>query len=278
MRKPLFFTFKKKKAPPLIVHFCYHKAMTVYFNRVFMSLAKEADWYFKSYKWFEFDEFTEDIQNLKKESLLMVGPSLNVIDLLPRRYLGSHIVRDPRDLLVSGYKYHKWAQEPWIHERLNEAMINRLVLKGFKLDFDYSNMSYQQLINSVDQTVGLEIELNWRTNSLNHMFDWDYQNPMVMELRYENVFGNEVETFTELFKHYSFDNKMMEIGIKFVRHFSFENQKETGKTGDNQHLTMGVSGQWKEYFSDELKAIFKERHQDLLVKLGYEQDDSWCTI
>ena len=37
----------------------------------------------------------------------------------------------------------------------------------------------------------------------------------------------------------------------------------------------GKTGGWKQHFTDEHKKLFKEVAGDLLVKLGYEQDNSW---
>jgi hypothetical protein len=37
----------------------------------------------------------------------------------------------------------------------------------------------------------------------------------------------------------------------------------------------GVAGDWKNAFSEFDKAIFKEAAGDLLIGLGYEEDDQW---
>jgi len=37
----------------------------------------------------------------------------------------------------------------------------------------------------------------------------------------------------------------------------------------------GIPGNWKEHFSETNKATFKQVAGDLLLELGYEQDDSW---
>jgi len=37
----------------------------------------------------------------------------------------------------------------------------------------------------------------------------------------------------------------------------------------------GKTGSWKRYFTDEHKNIFKEVAGDLLIRLGYEKDNSW---
>lgn len=267
--------FYNKKNARLIVHVTYHKCMTVYFIRVFKSIAEEMGWYFKNYEWGELEKFMKDAKTLKRDSILMIGHRFNEVKKLPRRFKGSHIVRDPRDLLISGYRYHKWTQEYWVHEPLKRGMIFKLGLKKLDLGFDHDGMTYQQILNKVDQETGLIIELNWRRRTFDHMMDWNYEHSNIKELRYEQMFGKEEEAFRELFMHYGFDEEIIRIGLNYVRIYSFDNQKKTGKTGDNQHLTKGVSGQWKEYFSEDLKALFKERHQDLLIKLGYEKDDKW---
>jgi len=37
----------------------------------------------------------------------------------------------------------------------------------------------------------------------------------------------------------------------------------------------GKTGEWKKYFTDEHKKIFKDAAGDLLVKLGYEKNNDW---
>ena len=37
----------------------------------------------------------------------------------------------------------------------------------------------------------------------------------------------------------------------------------------------GKTGEWKKYFNDEHKNLFKDVAGDLLVQLGYEKDDNW---
>jgi hypothetical protein len=37
----------------------------------------------------------------------------------------------------------------------------------------------------------------------------------------------------------------------------------------------GKTGGWREYFTDEYKALFKDVAGDLLDRLGYEKDNDW---
>jgi hypothetical protein len=107
------------------------------------------------------------------------------------------------------------------------------------------------------------------------MLRWDYHHPHIMELRYETLFGKEMEVFHHLFLHLGFDRRLIDSGMKYVEKYSFENQKKQGKTGEKQHLSKGISGQWKESFTPGLKGVFKQKYQGLLVKLEYERDENW---
>jgi hypothetical protein len=37
----------------------------------------------------------------------------------------------------------------------------------------------------------------------------------------------------------------------------------------------GKTGGWKQHFTDEHKSLFKDVAGDLLVKLGYEENNDW---
>jgi hypothetical protein len=37
----------------------------------------------------------------------------------------------------------------------------------------------------------------------------------------------------------------------------------------------GKTGGWKQYFMDDHKSLFKDVAGDLLVKLGYEENNNW---
>jgi hypothetical protein len=37
----------------------------------------------------------------------------------------------------------------------------------------------------------------------------------------------------------------------------------------------GKTGEWKKYFTDEHKQLFKDVAGDLLIRLGYEQSNAW---
>lgn len=56
--------------------------------------------------------------------------------------------------------------------------------------------------------------------------------------------------------------------------------KETGgrKRGEEDRTSFrrkGVVGDWCRYFTEEHKVLFKQLAGDMLIRLGYEEDNAW---
>jgi len=275
MIKTLRSFFKRKPEPVLIIHFGYHKCMTYFFEQVFKCISTKMEWDFKNFQAFEGDQLFQHANDTSKNQMLQINTIFSDISALPKHFTGTHIIRDPRDLLVSGYNYHKWSTDSWIVEPIPDKMRKYLKIDAFKIEKDTTGYTYQELINNVDKEMGLMIELNWRKFSFSHMLKWNYHHPNIKEIRYEEIFVNELQMFNKIFKHYDFIDKQIETGLECVQKYTFDAKKKRGKVGAEKHGSKGVSGQWEEHFFPELKSIFKERYQDLLVKLGYEKDDNW---
>jgi hypothetical protein len=110
-------------------------------------------------------------------------------DFGPRPIRGTHLLRDPRDVAISGYHYHLWTDEKWV----------RLPRRKFK------GRSYQEELRRLDPERGLLLEIEemctGRT-SLEEMLEWDCQPEDFLELRYEDLVEDEVTMFTSVFQHY----------------------------------------------------------------------------
>jgi lipopolysaccharide transport system ATP-binding protein len=58
----------------------------------------------------------------------------------------------------------------------------------------------------------------------------------------------------------------------------FESLTQGRKRGDEQvlaHERKGVAGDWRNHFTERIKAAFKARYGGLLVATGYEKDLHW---
>ena len=64
------------------------------------------------------------------------------------------------------------------------------------------------------------------------------------------------------------DSKPKMLGVKGARFAC--NARRASAT-----FRSGKTGEWKKYFKDEHKKIFKDIAEDLLIRLGYERDLNW---
>ena len=246
----------------LIVHCCYHKAGTHWMKGI---LKRIADQYELSWDRIEhsrlFGEESKTIkQSLLEKDILIDGHSrINLTDLPD--YRGSHMVRDPRDMTISGYFYHLWAKEKWLHVPRSR----------------YGEKTYQELLNSLNQEEGLGQEIERFAGSFQQMKNWDYDNPKIFELRYEQLLNDDGTIYRRLFEHYGFSPEAVDLGVTIANRSGFEARakRKVGTVVEKAVMRSGKPGQWRDYFTQSLKKKFKEMAGDVLIELGYEKNNDW---
>jgi len=264
IRKPLrrFVTpFKSKDNAPVIIHCCYHKIGTHWIGRILRDISAEYGLSFKT--GFDYRTIKGFEDNQDADIFLDLGSHVK-LDQLPN-YVGSHMIRDPRDMVVSGYFYHKWTDEHWANFPKAE----------------YRGMSYKEYLNSLDQNAGLLEEIKRVSFWVPHMASWDFNNPRMYEIKYEDIIVDEQPIFHEMFTHYGFSGQAVDRCCHIAEKYSIQRLKKKKKKGDSpkksggSHIRSGKTGEWKELFKNEHKKLFKELYPNALVRLGYEIDDNW---
>lgn len=216
-----------------------------------------------------------------------------------RRFRAFHVVRDPRDIVVSSYFSHRYSHfvEGW-----PELAEFRKVLEKLPKD--------EGLLANMKFTETLPVD-GWPTDLFRTLRDWDYASPNVLELRFEDVIANPYQSFLDIFDFLKLIDRsdtfalssLLDISMYQVRtrhprvpafrnpaeipgsvllSFVYENRfsklsegRKKGEEDVKSHYRKGQSGDWKNHFTEAHKAFFKERYNDVLVALGYENDDRW---
>ncbi len=244
--------FNNHNPKKLIVHCCYHKVGTAWFIRVLRAISRCYGL-----------KFQQCSQNDLKRNTDIFMEYMSRIDVakLPN-YVGSHMIRDPRDVVISAYFYHLWTKEEWAHIPRNSL----------------NNQTYQEYLNSLSQEEGLLAEMEGTSKEvIEEMSQWNYNNPNFFEFKYEDIITNEPEVFSKIFQHYQFNQEAVENCIKIAGKFSFKNKsnRQEGIINQKSHLRSGRIGEWQEVFNQHHKRRFKELFGDLLINLGYEADNNW---
>lgn len=199
-------------------------------------------------------------------------------------FRGIHLIRDPRDVIVSGYYSHLNTHPT---EKRPDILEFRNQIKGLPL------------------SEGIKMEMDFSSDRLLEIGKWDYSNPNIHELRFEeftqNPNWNEVFSFLNLtssktssYHWKKLANKLsnkkllplrfdeMSVPTKVLNQipakFAFKKLsggRETGETATNSHYRKGKAGQWREVFNEKHKMYFKEKFPRLLQTLEYETDEEW---
>lgn len=262
---------------PVILHFSYHKCLTVYYNRILSTLAREFEFPYIEQFYVSNQTVKQALwQDSQRHRVFNLSMSEKVcFDGFPD-YRGSCFLRDPRDLVVSGYKYHLWTKEAWCNEPFQgwEWVTRHPVFEQY-IERDRSHhpttASYQNYLKTLTPEQGILLEIIWRQTDFSQMLNWDYDNEKILVQRYNEVIGHEQAAFEALFRHYRFCPEIYQRGLELVEKYALKNQTK-GKTN---HIRSGSTGQWSSEFSPLHKQIFKQLHGDLLLKLGYEDSLTW---
>jgi hypothetical protein len=233
----------------LLVHGAHHKAGTVWFRRVLGAIATEYGLRF----------YAGPQADLPPPADLFFNDNSWIDgDALPA-FRGSHVIRDPRDLVVSGYHYHLWTAEAWAHEPWESL----------------GGATYQEHLRSLDEDGGLHAEIDRVAKMALDMVRWDYDDDRFVNIRYEDVVADGRTSFTTIFTHYGFSPEAVERSTAIALGFTLERAAAIPKAEGRSHVRSGKAGEWRDRFTPAHVEHCKAAMTDTLIALGYETDADW---
>ncbi len=162
--------------------------------------------------------------------------------------------RDLRDVAVS---YHFYVHNtPWHPE--HKLHRNKGVQEGLEVFAERMLPAYIDWVNS------------WKNNA----------NPKhSVQLRYEDLLVNPVLEMTKVATLFELDNSVETI-TRIVEAHSFKNMsggRKRGESSNSAFARKGVSGDWKNHFTPELRKQYGKVLAAFLIENNYETDYDWIT-
>lgn len=178
-------------------------------------------------------------------------------DLIKRDYLGIHIYRHPLQVILSGYKYHKICDEYWCNST------NTYNIKG---------KNYKQHLNSLNKNNGIKFEMNnCAKAAITEMYNWDYNNPKILNVKFEDIMNDFNREFSKIFDFLKIDKKTKEKLMLKIEKINIYNKKKTN-IDKNPHIT-NKTFMWNSYkyelTPEHIKHFNKIYPADLMDKLKY---------
>jgi hypothetical protein len=246
-----------------LIHCSYHKCLTVYYGKVAAALFNKFSVSGIKYKHFNsrIDEFLAEYSNYKLTSvnnrsldLSRFGPDLRV----------TRFIRDPRDLVVSGYFYHKRGAERWCHLP-NPSAQDWYVINGSAPACLGEGETFTSYLNRLDEEDGLIAEIDFRSAHFDSMRNWGRAPDSRIKLfKYEEIMGNEPDVFSEMTAFYGLSYPQVLLSKFLASRYS------AGRIKNPTHIRNVSPHQWKRHFTKKVGDYFEARHGDILELYGYQ--------
>jgi hypothetical protein len=170
-----------------------------------------------------------------------------------------HLIRDPRDVLISAMHYHKSSDEPWLHRTppANDDVTYQSKLNSFATP-------HEQYLFELENSTNTTIE---------DMLDWQYGRANCMDVRYEDLFQDRsLELWCSILTFLGYDESEHAVCKDCFWQYSLFGQ---APGANRRHARSGEVAQWRHEFTPKLAKAFVDRFPDALQLLGYEPDDRW---
>jgi hypothetical protein len=225
-----------------IVHGTHHKTGTRWTLGILAEMADRFGW--------RCQDGEQDLLRWDTEVFLQNHSRID-LSLFSQDVRGTHVIRDPRDVVLSGYHFHLRSSEAWLHQPRRE----------------FGGRTYQQHLRALSPRDGLVAEMRrCADDSVGDMLRWNYSDPRILELKYETLMSRPEETFRAMFRHYGLSDEQTAIALEIA----LEHTIPTSRRGiASDHIRSGRIEQWREAYDADLIAAYTEILGDAHTRLGY---------
>jgi len=290
------------------VYFGHHKCASTWIDTIIKEVTKEHGYVYRGFVDHKTPQgrgpLTDYASTISREKLgdYVAAEGIHVISCLGadwdqvealRALKGVHVIRDPRDIIVSGYFSHKHSH-PVGH--LPHMAAHRARLQ------------------EVSKDEGLLLEMDYASSALQDMAEWNYDDPDILELKMEDLTAKPYEGFLQIFSHFglldeesgydvvhrlkvfssvlanrlSLKRRMLtairrptpvNAGLLLDRVYDNRFEKKAkgrgkGESDVKSHYRKGKAGDWRNHFTRRHVEAFKQRFGALVEDLTYPAWDA----
>jgi len=176
-----------------------------------------------------------------------------VARVTPPSFIPYFIFRDPRDVVVSHVFYVTEMESRHVHHAYYQSLP----------DFD------ARLKASIVGRSDTDVEFPNIADRFAPYLDW-LNHPEVLTIHFEDLINDRVASLTRIMDHF-----LARVPLQAPRQLILDSLESSINPTRSPTFRSGKTGEWKNYFTDEHKMIFKNLAGNLLIRLGYENDQLW---
>lgn len=269
-------------------YFGHHKCASTYLNRVILRQVC-ARIGLKRGVIFSPAQFGSDlnqfVHNHDYGLISYINADKAFIDQLDMPFHAVHVIRDPRDVVVSAYFSHlhshptsRWPELIEFRKRLTNLSTKEGLLAELEFIADLPTNGYN-------------------LRPFQSMMRWDYTDGRILELKFENMVSDPTTFFKGFARHLRLtkdpisslksklksrvwptpfalrDGEFMEVVAS--NSFASVAGHSPGQEQQTHHYRRGEVGDWRRHFDKSIASEFKKRFPELISRLGYETNEDW---
>jgi len=258
----------EKISAPIRVHCGFHKCLTMYSRKIYRRASNALTFspalFGKRKTGFRHYFHRKDVwlANCHRFGISSLsGHSLDLDRFDDIRVV--RFIRDPRDMVISGYYYHKKASERWCKYQ-DPTEVDFEVVNGVVPAAVPEGKSFSEFVNEASLEEGLAAEFEFRRKHFESMMEWPEDDERVLTLRYEDILGNEEEVFERVFRFLKQPEWIVKKAKKDAHAY-----RAGAKEAQKGHVRNPESKQWQSLFTPGLKEQFADLYEPLLRRYGY---------
>jgi hypothetical protein len=201
---------------------------------------------------------------------------------LDRPYRAIRMIRDPRDIWVSGYLYHRRCVEEWcINTDLDATppilwpIVDHSIAhwpEDWKRRYieRLNGRSYQANLLERPREEGLAFELeNYTGWTLKTMRDWPLSRADALDVKLEDVMADFDGAMLRIFNHFGLTTEQSQAALDVARSEDMRRMDDSA-IAERPQITSRAISKWRDALSLEQVADFESAHGDLIHALGYK--------
>lgn len=249
---------RKRQSLPYLIRFSYHKCLTRYMGVTF----DHTKHFFSHQK-----EFLQHIVEQRVPRFI----SLNNGAVYPGRKILAdarmvHLMRHPKDLVISGYHYHKKGSELWNTLAFGKGKFFKILLELDHVLNDqerkllHPEVTYQQLLEGLPFEKGMMAEMVWLKyiKTFNPLIY--FQSQLLPTYRFEDIMEDPVAGVRKICQHWQLSEEEVAYYCERAGHFN---------RNPSYPIRNSSAYQYQEVYTKELNRFFKQQFNDLVTRLDY---------
>ena len=193
---------------------------------------------------------------------------------------GVRLVRDPRDVWVSGYLYHTHCSEKWctnedfdvtapiVWPRVPKSQQHRSERWKRKYLKRLGGKSYQQNLLELDQTGGLAFELRrYARWTIKSMCAWR-PSPSIVDYQMERLSTDFDSFMGMLFDHLGLKGEKLDIAMSIAARHDVTRMSDA-QIAANDHIHSRELSKWRGFLQADDVALYESRFAGASTILGY---------